>query len=75
MHRLLFLVLVLIMLAILTACARRMAPFAPHRPNTEAHRGAQTNQVCLECHQLANLSGDHRQGDDCLRCHRILQGD
>lgn len=75
MHRLLLLVIVIITLAVLTACTRRMAPFAPHRTNTEAHRGALANQACLDCHKLGTISTTHQQSDNCVRCHRILQGE
>lgn len=75
MHRLLLLIIVIITLAVLTACTRRMAPFAPHRTNTEAHREAHTNQACLDCHKPGTLSGTHQQTDNCLQCHRILQGE
>jgi uncharacterized paraquat-inducible protein A len=75
MHRLLFMILVLVSLAALAACSRRMAPFAPHRTNTDFHREAHANQACLGCHQPGTLSGTHQAADDCLRCHRILQGE
>jgi len=58
-----------------SACVHRIAPFSPHRPNTEAHREAQTNQACLECHQITELGHGHQATDNCLSCHRIVQGD
>lgn len=75
MHKLLLLIVVVVTLVILTACARRMAPFAPHRTNTEPHRTAVTNQACLGCHEIKTIRQGHSAADDCLRCHRILQGE
>lgn len=74
MKRLLCLSLVVALVLASAACSRRMAPFSPHRSNSEAHLQAQTNAECVECHALAELPPDHRDGEDCLRCHRILQG-
>ena len=71
----LVLLLLLVLLIGLTSCARRMAPFSPHRSMTDAHLAAVNNQACLECHPYAELGPSHQAGDDCLRCHRILQGD
>lgn len=76
MHRLLLILLVLAALLTATACgARRMAPFAPHRTNTDFHRDAVTNQSCLNCHEGKTLSNEHQASDNCLKCHRILQGE
>lgn len=75
MHRLLLVILLITALAIVAACARRMAPFAPHRPNSDFHREAHTNQACLGCHEVKNLGSGHQATDDCLQCHRILQGE
>jgi len=75
MRRLLLAILILAVLATIAACGRRMAPFAPHRPNTDFHREAHANQACLGCHELKTLSGAHQASDNCLQCHRILQGD
>lgn len=59
----------------LTACPNRMAPFAPHRTNTDFHRAAHSNQTCLGCHELKTIRTAHQASDDCLKCHRILQGE
>lgn len=67
--------MVLCLALILTACVTRMAPFSPHRTNTEAHRQAQANQDCTGCHTAAEISKKHKATDDCVRCHRIVQGD
>jgi len=75
MHRLLLVILIFITLATVAACNRRMAPFAPHRTNNEAHRAAQGVHACLGCHELQTLSSAHQATDNCLLCHRILQGD
>ena len=75
MYRLLALTLVLVLLSAGLACTRRMSPFSPHRPNTQEHRAAQTNQACLGCHELRAIPSDHHGTDDCLKCHRILQGE
>ena len=75
MHRLLLVILIVTMLATVAACTRRMAPFAPHRTNTEAHRAAQGVHACLGCHETQTLSSTHQASDNCLLCHRILQGD
>jgi len=56
------------------ACTRRMAPFSPHLPRTEAHQAVAANSDCLKCHDIAGLP-DHKPADDCRRCHRILPGD
>jgi len=58
-----------------SACVHRMAPFSPHRTNTDFHRDAKTNETCMECHQLAEIGHEHKATDNCLRCHRIVQGD
>ena len=65
----------LCLVIVLSACVTRMAPFSPHRTNTEAHRQAQTNQDCIGCHAVAEIGKQHQASDDCLRCHRIVQGD
>lgn len=57
------------------ACVQRIAPFSPHRPNTDFHRQAKTNHACIGCHALAEVGRGHQATDDCLRCHRIVQGD
>lgn len=75
MKKLVLLLLLVVLLTGLASCARRMAPFSPHRSTTDAHLAAVTNQACLECHPHAELGPSHQTGDDCLRCHRILQGD
>lgn len=75
MHRLLPIALAVV-LAITWGCgSRRMAPFAPHRPDTDFHREATTNQACIDCHEVARLPAGHQAADNCLRCHRILHGD
>lgn len=67
---------VLFLLAILlTACVNRIAPFSPHRTNTQDHQLAKTNTDCAECHNIAEVGRNHQTTDDCLRCHRIVQGD
>lgn len=71
----LFIVLLVVFIACTAACTLRMAPFSPHRSNTDAHRQATTNQACLECHNLSEIRTDHQPSDNCLRCHRIVQGD
>ena len=61
---------------LLGACGpKRMAPFAPHRPDTDFHRTAQTNQACLGCHGTKTIRTEHQASDNCLQCHRILQGE
>lgn len=75
MYKLSILVCISVILLLLMACTRRMAPFAPHQTNSEAHRTAMTNQACLDCHQIKNIGNRHRASDDCRRCHRILQGE
>jgi uncharacterized paraquat-inducible protein A len=75
MHRLLLVILIVAALATVAACSRRMAPFAPHRTNTEDHRAAQGIHACLGCHEIKTLSSAHQPSDNCLQCHRILQGD
>ena len=54
MYKLSFVVFIIVTLAALPACTRRMAPFAPHRTNTDFHRTAQANQTCLGCHEIKN---------------------
>lgn len=75
MKKFLFPSMVLCLALLLTACVTRMAPFSPHRTNTEAHRQAQANQDCSSCHSISEISNKHKATDDCLRCHRIVQGD
>jgi uncharacterized paraquat-inducible protein A len=75
MHRLLLIILIVAALLTVAACGRRMAPFAPHRPNTDFHREAHANQACLGCHEIKTLSSAHQASDNCLQCHRILQGE
>ena len=58
-----------------TACVNRIAPLSPHRPNTDFHQQAQSNQACIECHKVTDIGNGHQATDDCLRCHRIVQGD
>jgi len=67
--------LLFLLAAILTACVDRIAPFSPHRTNTQDHRMAKTNSVCIECHNIAEVGHNHTAKDDCMRCHRIVQGD
>jgi len=67
--------LLLICTITLAACVTRMAPFAPHRPNIPEHRATQTNADCRDCHAVATIGKGHQESDDCLRCHRIVQGD
>jgi hypothetical protein len=75
-HRpLLTLLLITALLGVAVGCARRMAPFAPHRTNTDFHRAVLNSRNCIECHALNTLSSDHGAADDCLKCHRILQGE
>lgn len=75
-HRPLLILIVLAALLAVTACgARRMSPFSPHRPATDSHRGAVANQSCLDCHAVKTLSNQHQASDNCLKCHRILQGE
>lgn len=75
MKRLLPIALTVAMLPALAACPARMAPFAPHRTNTDFHNAAHTNQACLECHATKTIRTAHQDSDDCLKCHRILQGE
>jgi len=76
MHRLLIIFLVVVLVASAFGCgARRMAPFAPHRPDSDFHRNATTNQACIGCHEVAGLRSGHQASDDCRKCHRILHGD
>lgn len=75
MKRLVLLTLLLSLVLVVTACVNRIAPFSPHRTNTEDHRAVSSNQDCIECHAVADLGKGHRSSEDCLRCHRIVQGD
>lgn len=76
MYRLGLILLVATLVAITVGCAaRRMAPFAPHRTDSEVHRDAKSNQSCVNCHEIATLSNDHKTTDDCIKCHRILHGE
>jgi len=75
MKKILFLSLVFCLSILLTACVTRMAPFAPHRTNTDDHRKAQTNQDCSGCHSITEIGKGHKATDNCVRCHRIVQGD
>lgn len=59
----------------ISACVHRIAPLSPHRTNTEDHQKSQSNQACIECHKISQLDKGHKATDDCLRCHRIVQGD
>lgn len=69
------LTLTLIVAVSLGACVTRIAPLSPHRPNSPEHRAAQNNAACIDCHAVATLGKRHQASDDCLRCHRIVQGD
>ena len=75
MYRLLPIVFVALIIALSWGCVHRMAPFAPHRPDTDFHRSATTNQACIGCHEVASLRSGHQASDNCLKCHRILHGD
>lgn len=75
MKKILFTCTVLGLAVWLTACVTRMAPFSPHRANTEAHQKARTNQDCSSCHAVAEIGKEHKVSDNCVRCHRIVQGD
>jgi hypothetical protein len=75
MKKLLFISLALFLSILLAACVTRIAPLSPHRTNTEAHRKAQTNQDCVDCHSVVEIKNEHKATDNCLRCHRIVQGD
>jgi uncharacterized paraquat-inducible protein A len=75
MKKLILLTLLLSLMLVVTACVNRMAPFAPHRSNTEDHRAVSNNQDCIGCHEVADLGKGHQASEDCLRCHRIVQGD
>ena len=75
MKKVLGICLILVLLLAMNACVRRMAPFSPHRSNSDAHQKVHANEACFSCHDLADLGQSHQAGDDCLRCHRILQGD
>ena len=75
MIRLPILVLAIAVLPALVACPARMAPFAPHRTNTDFHHEARDNQACLGCHEVKTIRTVHQASDDCLKCHRILQGE
>jgi len=71
----LLLLLLVLLLVVSAACTRRIAPFSPHRTDSEAHRNAKSNQDCSECHDVVKVGREHRTDDNCLRCHRIVQGD
>ena len=76
MGRSFLVLLVALALAVSAGCAaRRMSPFAPHRTDSDVHRNARNSQACVGCHEVADLSGDHKATDDCMKCHRILYGD
>lgn len=67
-------IMLVMMLVILSAaCAVRRPLFSPHRPPDRDHREAKTVEQCLVCHQ-DNIPHDPGRGD-CLRCHRILEGE
>jgi len=69
-------VFIAMIIVVMVGCtARRMAPFTPHRTDSDVHRSAKTNVSCLECHEIASLSNQHKTTDDCMTCHRILHGD
>lgn len=56
-------------------CARRMAPFSPHRPNDVTHIQAQDAMTCKECHEGDQLNRHEPSNmTTCLRCHRLLPG-
>jgi len=52
---------------------RRVAPFAPRRPDTPDHRAAKTSADCIECHTPAKIK-DHAPGDKCVSCHFRIPG-
>lgn len=71
MVKIILLFLTLIILS--TACAVRRPLFSPHRPNNQDHLKATTIVQCLECHK-DNMPHEQGRGD-CLKCHRILEGE
>ena len=76
MHRQLLTLLLIAAVTMIAACGpKRMAPFAPHRPDSDFHRAAQAYQACLGCHEVKSIRTEHQASDDCLKCHRILQGE
>jgi hypothetical protein len=75
MKKVLILSSLLCLILAVSACVHRIAPLSPHRTNTDSHREAQSNKACIECHAPSDLGHGHQASDDCLRCHRIVQGD
>jgi uncharacterized paraquat-inducible protein A len=71
MVRNIFLLLLLLILSV--ACAVRRPLFSPHRPGDQVHRQAKTVEQCFECHE-ENVPHDVGRGN-CLKCHRILEGE
>jgi len=65
--------LIATVLMLFSACAVRRPLFSPHRPADLDHRQARTVEQCLACH-LGNMPHDPDRGN-CLRCHRILEGE
>ncbi len=63
----------LLLLVLLSACAVRRPLFSPHREGSKDHVEAKTIEQCLACHR-DNMPHDANRGD-CLRCHRLLRGE
>ena len=67
--------LVVILAALSVACSVARPLFSPHRPADQDHREAKTIEQCLGCHR-DNLPHDPNIGSgDCLKCHRIFEGE
>ena len=71
MPKIILLILTIIILS--SACVVRRPLFSPHRPADQDHRQATTIAQCLACHK-DNIPHDQGRGD-CLKCHRILEGE
>ncbi|MDF1578996.1 MAG: hypothetical protein RQ753_06380 [Desulfurivibrionaceae bacterium] len=71
MRKNILMVLLLVMMS--AGCAVRRPLFSPHRPADSDHRRAETVEQCLACHRDDMPHAPGR--GDCLRCHRILEGE
>lgn len=65
--------MILLIPLLLLGCTMRMAAFAPHPPDNDAHRNLAENKACFSCHDPAALN-NHQANDNCLRCHRVVKG-
>ena len=73
MYRYMNILIILLAIVLLSACAVRRPLFSPHREATKDHIEAKTIQQCLACHR-DDMPHEADRGD-CLRCHRLLRGE